>query len=62
MRVSVRNLLLTAAIAFFVLVLVFEENSFELLAIGLACIAAGLLADDLAPGAARHDTPGDARD
>lgn len=50
MRMTIRALFFVAAVAFFVLVLVFEDNAFELLAIGLACMGAGELAGELEKG------------
>ena len=47
MRLGLRAILLIIAVVLFLLVFILDENEFDLLAAGLACLAGALLVDDL---------------
>ena len=53
MRIGLRQILLIAAVVLFVLSAIQTSNSADLLAYGLACLAAAFVVDELGLGARR---------
>jgi hypothetical protein len=56
MRLGIRSLLLIVAVVLLVLAAIVDDNSFDLLALGLAAFAAAFVVDDLGLGTARVGT------
>jgi uncharacterized membrane protein YgdD (TMEM256/DUF423 family) len=52
-RLGIRQILLIAAVALFVIAALGDTNSFDLLAIGLACFAGALVVEELGLGRRR---------